>query len=121
MAWDTQPLINSLSRSFLMSLPEGAFLVSNVYWCLGMPMFAESVAAPVERHQQWIRIRDAGVARCQCFVYQSQQEYEAEERAFVRRQLRKRPDLRYEIFAARRVFDREAEVPPSTGRKEFRL
>ena len=121
MTRDTYALSDNLTKAFLMSLREGAYLVSNVYWCLGMPMFAEPVAALAERQQQWLRIRDAGVNGCRCFVYHSQKEYEAEDRAFVSRQLRKRPDLRYEIFAARRVFEREAEVSPATGRKKARL
>lgn len=107
MGRDTYPHCSSLTKAFLMSLHEGAYLVSNVYWCLGMPMFAEDVAATADRYQQWLRIRGAGVDGRQCFVYRLRGEYELEERAFVTRQLRKRPDLRYEIFAARRALDRE--------------
>ena len=61
---------HKLTRKYLMSLPEGVYLVSNIFPTNPMQSrFAEKVAPPNLRKDQWNRIIKADVHQrlCSCF------------------------------------------------------
>jgi hypothetical protein len=71
-----QPLYSErLTKKFLMSLPPGVYLASNVALMPGQPIFAETVVALGEREAQWKRIVAVRVNNQLCNVFQSPEEY----------------------------------------------
>ena len=70
-----QPPVQSgkLTRRFLMSLPDGHYLVSNCYDHLGpgryAPIFAEQTVPVAEREAQWQRIKDAHADSRGCHLF----------------------------------------------------
>ena len=66
-----------LTKRFLMELPEGVYLVSNVYEQKGKPAFAEKVTPLSERNKQWQKIVNARANHRLCDVYKTKKDYEA--------------------------------------------
>jgi hypothetical protein len=65
----------TLTKKFLMSLPNGVFIVSNVVHSLVEPVFAEYVLSPAtERERQWEKIVSLGCNGRLCHVFKSEQE-----------------------------------------------
>lgn len=78
MSTNVKPIkTEKLTKRFLMELPEGAYLVSNVYEQKGKPAFAEKVSPPPERNKQWQKIVDARANHRLCDVFKTKKEYEA--------------------------------------------
>ena len=66
-----------LTKRFLMELPEGVYLVSNVYEQKGKPAFAEKVTPLSERNKQWQKIVNARANHRLCDVFKTNKDYEA--------------------------------------------
>jgi len=66
-----------LTKGFLMELPEGVYLVSNVYEKKGKPAFAEKVSPLSKRNKQWERIVKAWANHRLCDVFKTKKDYEA--------------------------------------------
>lgn len=66
-----------LPKAKFMSLPNGAYLLSNVYSPGGTPVFAEPIPAADAREAFWIRFRDAGLSRTRVYVFNSGTDYRA--------------------------------------------
>jgi hypothetical protein len=64
-----------LTKKFLMQLPEGVYLVSNVYEEKGKPAFEENVSPLPERNKQWKRIVEALVNHRLCNVFETKKDY----------------------------------------------
>lgn len=64
-----------LTKRFLMELPEGVYLVSNVYEQKGKPAFAENVSPLPERNKQWERIVEAFANHRLCDVFETKKDY----------------------------------------------
>ena len=65
-----------LTKRFLMELPEGVYLVSNVYEQKGKPSFAEKVSPLSERNKQWERILEVWANHRLCEVFKTKKNYE---------------------------------------------
>ena len=65
-----------LTKKFFCSLEPGVYLRSCVGWSPMEPDFAEYVAEPTERNEQWQRIRSARVDQRQCDVFESKQAFD---------------------------------------------
>lgn len=65
----------TLTKSLFLSLPEGAFLVSNVIGRDYRPAFAAEVANASERVQQWLEITASKAAQRQCRVFGCREKY----------------------------------------------
>lgn len=66
----------NLTKKFLMSLQSDIFVQSN---CLGSdmtPIFAECVALPNRRLEQWERVKAAGADGRLCYVHRSKTDFE---------------------------------------------
>jgi len=64
-----------LTKKFLMQLPEGLYLTSNVYEEKGKPAFAENVSPLSERNKQWKRIVGALANNRLCNVFETKKDY----------------------------------------------
>ena len=64
-----------LSKSFFMSIPEGLFLVSNVFYDRHTPLFTGYVVAPDKREAQWQRIKEAKADQRKCHVFPSKKDF----------------------------------------------
>lgn len=69
-------LCRKLTKKFFMQLPEGVFLVSNVFHNPTTTVFAEEVSPVSERSAQWDRIVSAGADQRGCRVFKSRIEFE---------------------------------------------
>ena len=75
---DIKPLkTDKLTRKFLLSLPKGVYLVSNVYVSLNRSAFAEYVEPLSTRNEQWKRIVESSADQRLCYVFKSQHDYES--------------------------------------------
>lgn len=63
-----------LTLRYLMSLPEGHFIMSNLMAPGGGSIFTEPVAAMESRANQWARIRACGAAQRTCHVFPNESE-----------------------------------------------
>jgi len=66
---------NKLTKKYLMSLPEGVYLVSNILKNPMQSCFAEKVAPLNLRKDQWNRIIKADVQQNLCHVFKTEDEY----------------------------------------------
>jgi hypothetical protein len=66
-----------LTKKFLMELPEGVYLVSNVYEQKGKPAFADNVSLLSQRNKQWERIIKASANQRLCHIFKTRKDYEA--------------------------------------------
>lgn len=64
-----------LTQKYLLSLPEGHWVVSNLMSRDGASIFAEPVAPADVRHAQWKRARAAGAAQRTCHAFPSESDY----------------------------------------------
>lgn len=64
-----------LSKRFFVTLPEGVFLVSNLYFHRGMPVFAEKTVPMTDREDQWKRIVSLGASQRNCRVFRSRADF----------------------------------------------
>ena len=60
-----------LTKRFLMDLPEGLFLVSNIGFDRFNPGFAEDLSPPSLRMEQWERIVKAGTDQRLCHIFRT--------------------------------------------------
>jgi hypothetical protein len=70
-----------LTRSFLLAQRTGAYIVSNCYQSASESCFAEFVAGPNQRADQWQRIKLAGADGRTCNVYDRPEDHEKWEHA----------------------------------------
>ena len=63
-----------LTLRYLMSLPEGHFIMSNLRSPHGGSIYTEPVAALESRADQWTRIRACGAAQRACHVFPNESE-----------------------------------------------
>ena len=68
-------IAGKLSKRFLLGLPEGVYLVSNVMDAPGQPIFAQTVVPVSQRLAQWQAIVDAGVNHRLCHVFKHPADY----------------------------------------------
>ena len=67
---------NNLTKKYLMSLPEGVYLVSNLFPENSMQsIFAEKVAPLNLREDQWERIMEVNADQRKCHVFKNEAEY----------------------------------------------
>ena len=66
---------NKLTKKYFMSLPEGFYLVSNIFLNDMQSFFAEKVAPLNLRKNQWNRIVEADVQQNLCHVFETEDEY----------------------------------------------
>jgi hypothetical protein len=70
-------MINSkLTKKFFMNLPEGLFLVSNIFPTMETSVFAKETSPFSQRLDQWKRIISVGADQRLCHVFGSKEEYE---------------------------------------------
>lgn len=65
----------NLTKRFFFSLQSGHFLASNLIGSNSGSLFAEEIAAPAERREQWERIKTRGCNNRKCHVFRSEAEY----------------------------------------------
>jgi hypothetical protein len=63
-----------LTKNFLMSLPEGVFIMSNLMVVPGQPTYFESVSPAAERGKQWEKIVSRGCNNRFCSVFKNEKE-----------------------------------------------
>jgi hypothetical protein len=63
-----------LTKKFLMSLPEGVFIMSSLMDAPGQPTCFESVSSAAEREKQWERIVSSGCNNRFCSVFKNEKE-----------------------------------------------
>ena len=62
-----------LTKKFLMSLPNGVYLMSNIAATRDKAIFGEYVISPVaEREKQWARIKLAGADNRLCRIFKTE-------------------------------------------------
>jgi len=66
---------HKLTKKYLMSLPEGVYLVSNIFRDPVQSSFAEKVDPLNLRKDQWNRIVEADVQQNLCHVFKTEDEY----------------------------------------------
>jgi len=73
------PIRKKLTKTLLMRLPTGVFLVSNTQRSIGpntvTPVFAERVVPSDDREEQWLRIKTCGADGRTCEVHSTSEEY----------------------------------------------
>ena len=73
------PIRKKLTKTLLMRLPTGVFLVSNTQRSIGpntvTPVFAEKVVPFDDREWQWRRIKECGADGRTCEVHTTSEEY----------------------------------------------
>jgi len=67
---------HKLTKTYLMSLPEGSYMVSNLFLNPMRSSFAEEVAPLNMRIHQWDRIIAADVQQKLCIVFESEAEFQ---------------------------------------------
>jgi hypothetical protein len=61
-----------LTKRFLLSLPNGVYLMANIAGSNGNPIFGEYVISPpAEREKQWERIKEAGANNRLCRIFKN--------------------------------------------------
>ena len=65
-----------LTKKYLMQLPEGLYLVSNIHDTRFQARFAGEIAALDQRGSQWKKIVAAGVSQSLCYVFKTKKDYE---------------------------------------------
>jgi hypothetical protein len=72
----TEPVISAkLIKKFFMQLPEGLYLVSNLYENELQSIFEEEISPSDLREQQWGRIVLAGAVQRLCRIFQNKGDY----------------------------------------------
>jgi len=66
---EIEPL--KLTKKFLMSLPEGCYLVSNCTDDMGCPIYEGVVARHEVRDMQWEKLKQVGADQRHCHVFNS--------------------------------------------------
>ena len=66
----------NLTKTILMGLPEGVYLVSSVYERSGLPSFAEKLGPVDQRQTQWLRIKKAGVDQQHYIVCDTKKDFD---------------------------------------------
>ncbi len=70
------PLVSGkLSKTFLLGLPEGAYVVSNSYHGPGKPAYAGYVAKAQYREKQWRQIKNCFCTERPCMVFRTKAEF----------------------------------------------
>lgn len=77
MGRNTSLMDGRLTKKFLMGLPEGLYLVSNMILGPDKSIFSEKVAPLSEREEQWKRIAKVGADQRLCYVYRTEDDYQA--------------------------------------------
>jgi len=63
-----------LTKKFLMNLPEGTYLVSNVFYQYGIPVYTGVVSAIGVRERQWRAIVEVSANQRLCYVFKSEED-----------------------------------------------
>jgi hypothetical protein len=85
MSYSIQPIATKrLTKSFLMSLTEGVYLVSNICQSREKSIFEEHVVSHATRREQWNQIKQVGADNRLCDVFRSRAHYEEFQKAFPR-------------------------------------
>jgi hypothetical protein len=64
-----------LTKKFLMSLPNGVYLMSNLAATRNKPVFSEYIISPItEREKQWARIKLAGANNRLCRIFKTEKQ-----------------------------------------------
>jgi len=71
-----------LTKTFLNSLPAGAYLVSNICDNPGQPAFSDFVAPLEKREEQWKAVKDACADGRLCDVFPRKEDYEYFRKSF---------------------------------------
>jgi len=66
---ETEPLHEKLTKKFFRELPEGYFLMSNVFSDFGVSCFFEKISSDATRDDQWQRIKAAHADQRTCYVF----------------------------------------------------
>ncbi len=66
-----------MTKQKLMSLPNGAYLLSNEYSPGGTPTFAGPIPAVDAREAFWMRLRESGMSHRRVYVFRSGADYRA--------------------------------------------
>ena len=80
----TQPTYSGLklTKQFLMSPPQGAYLVSNVSYEPGQPIFADVVGPLDQRKAQWLEVKKLRCDGRTCDVFESREHYNEYRKSF---------------------------------------
>jgi hypothetical protein len=65
-----------LTKKYFMTLPEGFYLVSNIFKNIMQSIFAEKVAPLNFRKDQWNRIIEADAHQRLCHIFETEKEYQ---------------------------------------------
>ena len=79
-------LHEKLTKKFFKGLPEGYFLMSNVFFDLDVPCFFEKISPDAMREDQWQRIKTVRADQRTCFVFKYRAFYKRLLPAFVNKQ-----------------------------------
>jgi hypothetical protein len=66
-----------LTKKQLHELPEGSFLLSNIYNPDTTPKFAEELPPAAEREKLWARLSKEGISNTKCYVFEDASAYRA--------------------------------------------
>ncbi len=76
MSIDIQKSISvKLTKKYFMELPEGVYLVSNVYEDKNTPAYADEVSPLFKREEQWKKIVTAYADQRLCNVFMNRKDY----------------------------------------------
>lgn len=64
-----------LTKKFLMDLPEGAYLVSNLFFKNNESVYAQKVSPISRREAQWEKNVEASANQRLCYVFKIKQDY----------------------------------------------
>src|SRR5262249_37373862 len=71
-----QPQRRKLTKKVFMSIPTGAFLVSNIRNGAREPVFAEAVSQNAAGVEQWQKIKAINIQDRLCYIFDSQNHYD---------------------------------------------
>lgn len=74
-----------LTKKFLMKIPDGLYLVSNLVDNKAKSIFIEKVSPLSEREAQWKRILSASVNQRKCHVFKTEEDYEKDYADFIKK------------------------------------
>jgi hypothetical protein len=64
-----------LTKKYFMELPEGVYLVSNVYEDNNMPAYEDEVSPLLKREEQWGKIVESYADQRLCNVFKTKTDY----------------------------------------------
>ena len=67
---------SKLTKKFYLQIPAGLYLVSNLGWAPGKPIFEEKVVRQSDRENQWERILKCGADQRLCLIFANKKDHE---------------------------------------------